>query len=56
MQQFYPWMWEPGAQGHVPPLFEDSGKVPLLYKLACLLENFENANINRKINRTSEFR
>ena len=33
---------------HMPPLFKDSGEVPLSCNLAALLESIENAKIDRK--------
>ena len=36
-----------GTEGTCPPLFKDSGKVPLLCNLVALLENFENVKMNK---------
>ena len=46
-----------GHRGYVStPLFKDSCKVPLSCNLVALLENIENAQMNRKIDIFSEFR
>ena len=46
------------AQGEdaLPPLFKDSGKVPLFFNLASPIVNFENVKIYRNIHVSHDFR
>ena len=43
-----------GHRGYVPPSFQRLGQSALFVQLVVLLENFENAKMNRKIRASSD--